>query len=51
MISAKEFHQQIESLAVSLAFNGQHVFTNLSIPFQNLKYFQLQFSAEKMEGK
>jgi hypothetical protein len=37
MISAKEFHQQIESLAVSLAFNGQHVFTNLSVPFQNLK--------------
>ena len=34
MISAKEFHQQIESLAVSFSFDGQHVFANLLIfPF------------------
>jgi hypothetical protein len=49
MISAKEFHQQIESLAVSLAFDGQHVFANLSVPFQNLKkHFQLKFPLEKI---
>jgi hypothetical protein len=52
MISAKEFHQQIESLAVSLAFDGQHVFANLSVSFQNLKkkkkHFQLEFPLEKI---
>lgn len=34
MISTKEFHQQIESLAVSFAFDGQHIFANLTGAFQ-----------------
>lgn len=29
MISTQEFHQQIESLAVSFTLDGQHVFANL----------------------
>jgi hypothetical protein len=31
--------QQIESLAVFLKVDGQHVFANLSDPFQNKKKF------------